>query len=349
MNKENTQSPWTEDRTIELLQKEEATLSRFSKGRVAKFAKAFLLVSTLSTAVLAPSIGMAGEAKPGPQQGKGGGFFGQLLSSGERDAYEKRLAAGQVTSGKSGFQIASVPVKEDPRSGPSEAKMKAGKPAKALTESVASGDIGALSAKFESGSTGPSAIGYDETGGTSYGSYQIAAKQGTFKNFLSYLEGKHPDWANALREAGPADTGSTEGKCPNVWRRIAAENGKEFAAVQHNFILETFYKPTLAAIQKETGIDFSKSKPMQQVIWSTAVGHGAAGAANIFSKAVSSLAAKNEELTDTNIAKAVYEIRKGAFGTSTESVKKAVQRRLEEEHGIVKIALAQSGTTALRR
>jgi hypothetical protein len=50
--------------------------------------------------------------------------------------------------------------------------------------------LGKLSAKFESSKEGPSAIGYDTKGGTSYGTYQIASKTGTMSEFVAFLDKK---------------------------------------------------------------------------------------------------------------------------------------------------------------
>ena len=68
--------------------------------------------------------------------------------------------------------------------------------------------MGRLSARFESGGDGIAAIGYDRTGGTSYGKYQIASRVGSMKSFLNFLDGEAPDIAQRLRKAGPADSGS---------------------------------------------------------------------------------------------------------------------------------------------
>ncbi|MDY7001705.1 MAG: hypothetical protein SVS15_07990, partial [Thermodesulfobacteriota bacterium] len=53
---------------------------------------------------------------------------------------------------------------------------------------------GFLSARFESQGD-PGAVSHDRVGGTSYGTYQISSKAGTFESFLSYLKDKAPEWA----------------------------------------------------------------------------------------------------------------------------------------------------------
>ena len=47
--------------------------------------------------------------------------------------------------------------------------------------------LGDLSAEFESGSRGTSAIGFDSGGGASYGKYQIAHRVGTLDRFMIFL------------------------------------------------------------------------------------------------------------------------------------------------------------------
>lgn len=77
---------------------------------------------------------------------------------------------------------------------------------------------GRLSARYESGSRGAAAVGYDRNGGTSYGTYQISSRQGTFARFLAFLDGEEPALADRLRRAGPADTGGTRGPFPRNGR-----------------------------------------------------------------------------------------------------------------------------------
>ena len=53
-------------------------------------------------------------------------------------------------------------------------------------------NIGALSEKYESRGN-PAIIGWDSTGGWSYGKYQLAANTGALNEFHAWLEQTHPD------------------------------------------------------------------------------------------------------------------------------------------------------------
>jgi hypothetical protein len=78
-------------------------------------------------------------------------------------------------------------------------------------------ELGFLSERFEASSAGSLAIGYDSTGGTSYGKYQIASKTGTMTAFLNFLKSNNYTVAySKLSKAGNPDTGSTTGSFPKV-------------------------------------------------------------------------------------------------------------------------------------
>lgn len=192
--------------------------------------------------------------------------------------------------------------------------------------------MGRLSARFESGGDGIAAIGYDRTGGTSYGKYQIASRVGSMKSFLSFLDGEAPDIAQRLRKAGPANTGSRRGGMPDAWRAIAAEQPERFEELQEAFIRESHYRPALEAIVQRTGLEAESLSPaMREVIWSTAVQHGPAGAARIFDRA-DDLSGKPEDAAyERKLISNVYRIRAGQFGSSTSQVRAAVRSRFKEE------------------
>ena len=192
--------------------------------------------------------------------------------------------------------------------------------------------MGRLSARFESGGDGIAAIGYDRTGGTSYGKYQIASRVGSMKSFLNFLDGEAPDIAQRLRKAGPADTGSRKGAMPDAWRAIAAEQPERFEELQEAFIRESHYRPALEAIVQRTGLEADSLSPaMREVIWSTAVQHGPAGAARIFDRADDVSGKPEDAAYERKLISNVYKIRAGQFGSSTAQVQQAVRNRFRQE------------------
>jgi hypothetical protein len=197
--------------------------------------------------------------------------------------------------------------------------------------------IGGLSAAFESGTEGVSAIGYDKNGGTSYGTYQIASKPGTMKEFIAFLKDRQPDWAAKLKAAGSANTGSTKGRMPDAWRSIAEKDPEGFGRLQREFIESTHYEPARDKILSRTGMNVDElPAAAREALWSTAVQHGPAGAARIFSRAIKSI---DGELPENRFAQKlidkVYENRKSQFGSSTVSVQASVQGRMNTEKEMV--------------
>lgn len=204
--------------------------------------------------------------------------------------------------------------------------------------------VGDLSAKFESGSKGVSAIGYDRVGGTSYGKYQIASNTGTMDNFIEFLKGKNPELAERLELSGPANTGSKHGKMPDEWRKIAAEDPTGFEKMQHDFIRSSHYDPAVKKILAQTGIDVNQlPEPLREVLWSTSVQHGATGASNMISRALNKLSLQaTEKGFPAELVKEIYGERKEQFASSTGAVQNSVANRLTQEQNLVLSMLNQS-------
>ncbi|MFW5735021.1 MAG: hypothetical protein ACOCWR_08185, partial [Oceanidesulfovibrio sp.] len=203
--------------------------------------------------------------------------------------------------------------------------------------------LGTLTAKFESGKEGVAAIGYDRMGGTSYGKYQLSSRAGTMSRFIDYLKTEEPAWAERLENAGPANTRSRRGAMPTEWRAIAAESPDRFEALQEKFILKTSYKPALEAIKTSARIDVAQlSHAVQEVLHSTAVQHGANGAARIFSRAANIAGSPGEPGFEKKLIEAVYDRRKRNFGGSTHEVRTAVKARLSGEETMA-LALLEEG------
>ena len=208
--------------------------------------------------------------------------------------------------------------------------------------------IGEISAAFESGSRGVGAIGYDRNGGTSYGTYQIASRPGTMKRFISFLKEREPQWAAALQAAGPANTGSTRGKMPQVWRDIADAEPERFGRLQRDFIAASHYEPARDKILARTGVDLDTlPAAAREALWSTSVQHGAGGAARIFTRAIRAMEGGPsgeefaQELIDT-----VYDRRKTQFSSSTARVQASVRSRMDTEKQMVLAMLNGEDTTA---
>lgn len=207
-------------------------------------------------------------------------------------------------------------------------------------------ELGALSAQYESGTKGSDAVGYDSTGGTSYGKYQIASNTGTMDSFLKWAEqnggesGK--EVAARMRAAGPLNTGSKSGAAVDVWRGLEQEG--KLGTLEHDFIKSTHFDPAFAGIQNENlRKRIEGSKALQDVLWSTSVQHGAGGAAKLVNRSF------KEGMSDEDFINALYADRGTQFGSSTAAVQQSVQNRFSNERQVALAMLQnekrQAGTT----
>jgi len=191
---------------------------------------------------------------------------------------------------------------------------------------------GLLSAKYESNNE-IDCIGYDRAGGTSYGQFQLASKTGAMDLFIKFLRDKAPDLASRLQSSGPSDTGGKSGSMPAVWKDISAKYPKRFEALQHEFIRTFSYAPAVKSIVLTTGVDVTKhSYALREVLWSTAVQHGPAGAERIFSQAIENAdAGPDSQNFDKSVIEEVYRLRSRKFFRHTKRVRQAVQSRFQNE------------------
>ena len=209
-------------------------------------------------------------------------------------------------------------------------------------------ELGQLSARFESGSDGIAAVGYDRNGGTSYGKYQVSSRAGSLKDFLDFLDTEAPDLSKRLRSSGPGNTGSRKGAMPDTWRAIANEQPERFEDLQEAFVRQSHYKPALESISQRIGLNPDKvSTAMREVIWSTSVQHGPAGAARIFERAHAMSGKPTDAAYERNLINNVYNIRVGQFGSSDSNIQAAVANRFKQEKALALNLLNGGKTSAL--
>jgi len=204
-----------------------------------------------------------------------------------------------------------------------------------------SAGLGGLSAQYESGSKGSDAVGYDSTGGTSYGKYQISSK--TMPAFMDYAKQSNPALYAKLQAAGPIN-GGTNGQMAQVWKG-AVKDGT-MGTTEHGFIKQKLFDPAFQGIE-DSGLrdQISGSKALQDVLWSTSVQHGPGsnGASGIFNKVY------RDGMSQEDLVKAVYSERSTRFNSSDASTRASVvQGRLpkEQAQALAGLAAEKNGTAA---
>lgn len=205
-------------------------------------------------------------------------------------------------------------------------------------------DLGKVSERYESNGN-PSAIGFDTTGGWSWGAYQIATKVGTFKNYMSFCQQRYPNIYNELQSVGgnaAFTAGGKESAAANKWKEL--KSNPEFLPSQHDFIQATHFDKLVAKIKKETGIDICDGTHcygLQDAIWSISVQHGPgssiprkgierAGGVTV----VNQEPLKLEYPNDCDLINGIYDERDRVdvyFRRSTPGVKASVAKRFKKE------------------
>jgi hypothetical protein len=256
-------------------------------------------------------------AAPGGLPPSAEAFFPVSERSGDRQSVRGKTAAPASTLEKAtgGLASAGLPSRQPQRAG------------------ISSPDsLGVLAARFESAADGPAAIGYDPEGGTSYGTFQIASRPGTMGEFLNFLDQRTPEWANRLRAAGPANTGGRDGAMPRVWRAIAAESPERFEGLQQKFIRENHFEPARRRILDRTGLDVGNcGRALREVVFSTAVQHGAAGAAGIVAEA-----ANRSGMEESALIREIYAVRHARFAEHQPDMASTMARRYAAEAAAAK-------------
>lgn len=185
--------------------------------------------------------------------------------------------------------------------------------------------LGALSEQFESGGRGPGTVsgGEGDPGGVSYGLYQLASRTGTAAAFVT-TEGA--PWKGRFAGAKPGSAAFS-----SAWKAIAASEPEAFAAAQHAFIERSHYRPAVAAVLRQTGLDLdARPAALRDAAWSVSVQHGAA--AKLLTDAIAAADAclpRSATGYDRTLLEGIYDVRTDYVARLAERGSAAVRRTLE--------------------
>lgn len=194
-------------------------------------------------------------------------------------------------------------------------------------------DIGFISAKYESGGNGGTIS--NDTGGLSYGISQFNTGSGSAANFVSWLKKTNPEMASAF---GNYQAGTSN--FSNAWTQTYSKYGEAFTKLQKKFTYEHFVMPLVNLAKQKTGIDYTRSTALLELVYSTAVQFGAGNLG------LSALGNVNSGMSDTDIINASYDKKianyKSFFSSSSSAVQEGVRKRFQSERNDV-LALVGKG------
>ena len=168
--------------------------------------------------------------------------------------------------------------------------------------------IGTLSGISESGND-PAAIGKDNSGGPSYGAYQIATYTGTMNKYLNFIKNnpQYKEFSEELEKAGGNKAAILQD--PNfvkTWKALSQNDN--FNNSQYNFIINTHLQPLLNSVQNKELLNIDGRHPVvKDALYSMSVQHGKA--AQIVNNTLEELQKKDIKIDDATLLKALYKKR----------------------------------------
>jgi hypothetical protein len=204
-----------------------------------------------------------------------------------------------------------------------------------------SGELGSLSAKYESAREGSMAVGRDQSGGTSYGKYQIASKVGSMNDFLKLLQKNDPEAYARLMASGDQDAG-VDGAFAKEWKKLAGEG--RIQTSEREFAVDKIFKPAMKGLKDQDLVKMIEgNKGLQEMMFSMAIQHGPGGAPAIMNK-VFKKGMSPEELTRAAYTERGADGGKRYFSKSSDRERESVVNRFGREQADVLAMLGQPGT-----
>jgi hypothetical protein len=192
-------------------------------------------------------------------------FSGRGVASSGPDSVHMGRGAAGGTAGTAGLRTRKIRSKQERQQ---------------VESSRRDDDIGALSAKYESGGRGPGTIssGRADPGGVSYGTHQLSSNGKMVDAFIASPMAAR--WSQRFRNLRP-----TTPEFDAQWRAVAAAEPAAFSAAQNAFLGRENYKRTVRGVAQDTGANLNgAANAVRQVAWSVAIQHG--GARTILTAAV---------------------------------------------------------------
>ncbi len=197
-----------------------------------------------------------------------------------------------------------------------------------LSEALGLADLGSVAEKYESGGRGVGTVstGAGDHGGVSYGTHQLASKNGSMAAYL-----KSPEGQKFAGEFAGLSVGSDAFN--KRYKDVASRRGDEFKKSQKDYITRTHYMPA-KKIAEQYGFD-TKNRGIQEAIYSHSTQYGANHKSRFKRVAESGVDMSDNEA----VLKAFYEDKAryvdSDFKSSSANVRAGVRKRIKSEQADV--------------
>jgi len=176
--------------------------------------------------------------------------------------------------------------------------------------------IGILSEKYEGGGVGTISTGAGDSGGVSYGQFQLATNTGSVAAFVEYLLSRDDygrDYGNVLARFEP---GTMEFSAE--WLALAETDPEGFAALNEDYVMPRYFDAALTVAQ-EHGLPVDLPDALKAVLFSNAIQHGPQNAGELVADCYDPDPAEwirkiyNAKIIDPDWSSGAPELRPGLF------------------------------------
>lgn len=206
-------------------------------------------------------------------------------------------------------------------------------------EAVNAGEIdyvGKYVQKFESGDRGSSMIssGKGDSGGVSFGLFQFPS-YGKSDTGANSLLGQM--WAN-YKDKYPATPGDNAA-FKDAWAKASVAEQPDFLNNERLVELKNDVQPVIDSLQQSFGDTMNTDRALQELIWSSGVHYGPGGKTNKAFAAAGINTLEDYKKNPSESIKKIYQAKlnnvSSNFSGSSESVRKGIRERFQEEGALV--------------
>lgn len=171
--------------------------------------------------------------------------------------------------------------------------------------------LGDLSARFESsGDASTVSTGYGDSGGRSYGIFQLASGTGSVQDFIQWLSEVEPPYNEYGKQLLAAGDPTCDDSFKYKWEEIGQADPVGFGDMQDLYAQGVYYETGANRLIKTYGFDISNhSNALKQVLFSNCVQHGSRYGADTFADGAAIAGKELNSMNDMEIIYYVYELK----------------------------------------
>lgn len=147
----------------------------------------------------------------------------------------------------------------------------------------------------------------NDSGGWSYGLYQLASRPGSVRAFVDWLQQQPAPWQNYGVVLAATGDPRCDDSFVNTWKNIAAVDPGGFAQLQDDYVAGRYFAPASDILLGRYGFDIvPRSLPLKQVLFANSVQHGPRYGAAAFKEGADNVGRQLGDMADADIITALY-------------------------------------------